>query len=125
MKKLLLGFQFLLVIFLTSCSFERACTTEFRFITLRVEDETGQPVNSVKVTVTLGRTGEILDMGREQSNGTYLIADDSLREKFSSDKDVLAVTGSKDNKGFQAQLELRNNGCHIEKISGPEIVTLK
>ncbi len=124
MRKLLFGFG-LLVLMLSSCTFETACTEEFRFITLRIEDETNQPVSGVTVIVTLQRTGDILDMGREQTDSSYLIADDSLTEAFSSTGDMLTVVGNKNGKSFQTQFEIRNNGCHIEKISGPNVVVLK
>jgi hypothetical protein len=94
-------------------------------VTVRVEDELGQGVSGVKVTVTLERTGEILDTGRELESGSYVIADDSLKEKFSKDGDVLTVVGGKDRKGFQTQFEIRSGVCNIEKISGPELVVLK
>ncbi len=126
MRKMLFGFGLLLVVtFLSSCRFETACTADFRFVTMRVEDEMRQPISGVKVTVTLERTGEILATGREQQSGSYVIVDDSLREKFSRNKDVLAVVGSKDDKGFQIQFEIRDTSCHIEKISGPDMVILK
>jgi hypothetical protein len=94
-------------------------------VTVRVKNELGQSMSGVKVTVTLERTGEILEMGREQQSGSYVIVDDSLREKFSRSGDVLAVVGNKDDKGFQTQFKIRNNSCHIEKISGPEVVVLQ
>jgi hypothetical protein len=125
MRKILFGFGLLLVVMLASCTYATACTANFSFITLRVEDETGQTVSGVAVTVTLQRTGIVLDMGREQPEGSYLIADDLMREKFSRSGDVLTVVGSKAGQGFQTQFEIRNNGCHIEKMSGPEVVVLK
>jgi hypothetical protein len=56
--------------------------------------------------------------------GGYLIADDSLREKFSANTDVLAVVGHKEGKGFQAEFKIRKGVCNI-KSSGPELVVLK
>jgi hypothetical protein len=125
MRKMLFGLGLLLVVSLASCTFATACTEEFRFITLRVEDETSQPVSGVTMSVTFQRTGEVLDMGLEQPDGSYLIADDSLIGKFSSTKDVLTVAGSKADKGFQTQYDIRSDGCHIEKMSGPDVVLLK
>jgi hypothetical protein len=51
--------------------------------------------------------------------GGYLIADDSLREKFSANTDVLAVVGHKEGKGFQAEFKIRQGVSTIEKISVP------
>jgi hypothetical protein len=115
----------MIVILLSSCMFETACTAIFSMVTLRVEDETGQSVSGVKVTVTLGGTGEILDMGRELERGSYVIADDSLRDNFSKNADVLGVVGNKDGEGFQTQFKIRSGVCNIEKISGPEVVILQ
>jgi hypothetical protein len=129
MKKIPVGFSLFLVVLLSSCDLNESpppCPAVFTLITVQVKDELGQGVSGVNVTVTLERTGEILDMGREYiENGSYVIADDSIREKFSVDGDVLAVSGSKDSKTFQAQFEIRQGVCNIEKISGPEVVTLK
>jgi hypothetical protein len=126
MRKIFFSFGLvMIVILLSSCMFETACTAIFSIVTLRVEDEIGQSVNGVKVTVTLERTDEILAMGRELDSGSYVIADDSLKGKFSENGDVLGVVGSKDGKGFQTQFKIRSGICNIEKISGPEVVVLQ
>ncbi len=126
MQKVLLVFTLFVMVLLTSCSdFGRPCTANFVTLSLRVVDETDQPVSGVNITVTLQRTGKVLDAGREQFAGDYVITDDLGRDKFSSSADRLMIVGSKDNKRFQTQFEVRNDGCHIEKISGPEVVVLK
>lgn len=126
MRKILFGFSlFIVVISLSSCMSEVVCSAIFSMVTLRVEDEAGQSVSGVKVTVTLEHTGEILDMGRELESGNYVIADDSLKEKFSKDGNVLTVVGSKDGKEFQTQFKIRSRLCNVEKISGPEVFVLK
>jgi hypothetical protein len=128
MQKIPVGFSLFLVVLLSSCALNESpppCPAVFALITVQVKDELGQGVSGVNVTVTLERTGEILDMGREYiENGSYVIADDSIREKFSENGEVLTVTGNKDGKTFQAQFEIRNGVCNIEKISGPEVVIL-
>jgi hypothetical protein len=51
--------------------------------------------------------------------GSYLIANDSLREKFSANADVPAILGHKEGKGFQAEFKIRQGVSTIEKISVP------
>jgi hypothetical protein len=123
---MLFGFGlFMIILSLSSCRSETACTAIFSMVTLRVEDELGQSVSGVTVAVRLERTGETLAMGRELERGSYVIADDSLNGKFSENRDVLRVVGNKNGKEFQTQFEIRSGSCNLEKISGPDSIVLK
>jgi hypothetical protein len=123
MKKLFLGIALMgILVLLNACV---TCTTGFNSILLSVTDVAGIGINGVEVTVTLLRTGKVLNTGQTFSNGTYIVADDLLKEEFSRGKDVLYVVGEKDTKKFQVQIEVQRTDCGVLKISGPESVILQ
>jgi hypothetical protein len=106
-----------------------ACTLEFRTYTATVVDDTGSLVPDVIVTRTNLRTGATLEptwLGMLQP-GVYLLADDGLRDAFSSNGDTLRVTGAKGNDTFSADFVFAVPDpcrCHVQKLAGPDTVVI-
>jgi hypothetical protein len=105
------------------------CTEEFRTFPVTVVDATGAPVSDVTITRTNMRTGAVFEptwLGMPVP-GTYVVADDGLLDEFSSDGDLVQVTGEKDGATFEAQFEFAVPDpcrCHVDKLAGPDTVTI-
>ncbi|NIM47983.1 MAG: hypothetical protein GTO22_01765 [Gemmatimonadales bacterium] len=107
-----------------------ACTADFRAFPLVVIDEAGLPVAEVTVTRTNLRTGRVLVptwMGLPVP-GRYIVADDGMRDEFSSEGDSLRVTGEKGDAGFVADFVFSVPDpcrCHVVRLDGVDTVTIR
>lgn len=106
------------------------CTQEFRTYSLTIVDSLGAAIPDVEVTVRnlrSGRTLVPLNGGVPGTPGTYVIADDSMRDEFTRGGDDVRVTGEKG--GLQVQVPFRfavdECKCHVIKLSGPDSVVMK
>lgn len=118
--------------FLTSCSTSVqncVCTQEFRAYGLTVVDPAGEPVSDVSLEIVNLRTGRELmpTFLGFPAPGTYWIADDSMREEFTVGGDSVRVTGTKDTGSFETGFRFAADecGCHVEKLAGPDTVTMQ
>jgi len=106
-----------------------ACTEEFRTYLVVVVDDTGTPVADVTLTRTNLRTGQVFEpswLGMP-TVGTYLVADDGILDEFSSEGDIVRVTGEKDGASFEAHFVFAVAGpcrCHVDKLAGPDTVLI-
>jgi hypothetical protein len=116
----------------TSCStgFEDCvCTEEFRVYGLTVVDDDGAPVNDASLEVVNLRTDRQLVstfLGLPTS-GTYWIVDDSMLDEFTVDGDSVEVTGTNDGLSFRTgfRFAVDECGCHVQKLAGPDTVTIR
>jgi hypothetical protein len=106
-----------------------ACTEEFRAYLVTVLDDAMQPANGVTLTRTNLRTGKVLEptwLGMP-APGAYVVADDGLRQEFSSDGDVVRVVfaqgGSSHTEDFAFAVPAPCF-CHVEMLSGPDTVVM-
>lgn len=107
-----------------------ACTMSFAMITVRVVDTTGALVEGATIAVTRARTGEnvqLHDQGLPYA-GTYVVLDDSWREKVDPAGERFDVTASKDGRQGSAQLTIGAPGaghCHVQRLAGPEQIVVR
>lgn len=106
-----------------------ACTEEFRSYTVTVLDDAMQPMNGVALTRTNLRTGRVLEPGwlGLLAPGVYVVTDDGLRDEFSSDGDVVRVTGSQGGASFTADFVFavpEPCRCHVVRLAGPDTVVI-
>jgi hypothetical protein len=89
----------------------------------------GQPEAGVQVRTTVERTGAVLELHQtDHPVGVYTVLDDSHVGQLQFQGDKLQVVGSKNGLGFTVEIVARPDGpcrCHIDKVSGPEVVTLQ
>jgi hypothetical protein len=106
-----------------------ACTEEFRVFTVTVLDDASQPASGVVLTRTNLRTGRVLEPGwlGLLAPGVYEVVDDGLLEEFSSDGDVVRVTGTQGSGSFTADFVFATPDpcrCHVVRITGPDTVVI-
>ncbi|MFA6235068.1 MAG: hypothetical protein WC824_12920 [Bacteroidota bacterium] len=104
------------------------CTEEFISIGVYVVDADRKPVEGVRIVVTVPRTGDTLEFaGYPSHNGYYSIADDRMTESLPVDGEWLQMKGEKDTLRFDQAFFISTGPCrcHVEKLFGPDTVTLK
>jgi hypothetical protein len=106
-----------------------ACTEEFRTFAVTVLDDAMQPAEDVVLTRTNLRTGRVIEPGwlGMLTPGTYLVADDSNLDEFSSRGDIVRVVGGGPAGSFSADFVFRVPEpcrCHVELVAGPDTVVI-
>jgi hypothetical protein len=106
-----------------------ACTEEFRSYAVTVVDDAFQPVNNATLVRTNLRTGRVLEPGwlGLLVPGSYLVADDGLRDEFSGAGDTLRVVCSQGGVSVTADFVFATPApcrCHLELRSGPDTVII-
>jgi len=104
-----------------------ACTEEWRAYSVTVLDGTGNPVPDLTVTRTNLRTGKALQPGwlGLLIPGVYLVADDGMRDAFSSEGDTLRLTGNRFGVSIVADFVFavpQACRCHVEMLAGADTV---
>jgi hypothetical protein len=106
-----------------------ACTDEYRMYIVTLVDDALQPVDGATLTRTDLRTGRVLvpRVLALLARGVYMIADDGLVDEFSSDGDVVRVTGTAGGGSFTADFVFATPEpcrCHVERLGGPDTVVV-
>lgn len=105
-----------------------ACTEVFAMSSVYVRDTTGAPVANATLRTILLRTGEQLvpQTLALLAPGNYVIVDDGARNTIRETGDTLGVTGTSSSGSFSAVYVFDvPQGCHINKVSGPDTVTAR
>jgi len=105
-----------------------ACTEEFRTATVFVMDTSNQPVTDATVQTFHVRTGELVPITSiiDLIAGAYVILDDNATRLIPSGAEQFRVTASRSSgAAVEALYEFSApQGCHIEKVSGPDTLVV-
>src|SRR5699024_4942977 len=89
------------------------------------------PADSVQIQVTNEETGQIYNNCSEEqnvcaggNNGRYTIMHDGFHGKISTEGEDILVSGEKGQLQFQAKYTFRSGECHLQKLAGPDTVSL-
>ena len=133
-KRMAMKFPYLLpffALFVVSCSEQVVeadcpsliCTQEFRTVSLRFEDASGQPITVKDFSAIIRRTGkstQAFEVDTVNFKGNYAVVTDS------DTIDVSAVNPKTNQKKSTSFVVSGGKcACHIEKISGPEKVVFE
>lgn len=116
---------------------EPMCTDEFVTYTVNVQSPNGEPAESVSIEVRDEATGESYDVCEKINNprcpgsidrrysdpGEYLIFHDGIQVSLLGSP--VEVVGTKGNLSFSAEYVFRQGDCHVQKLEGPDQVTLR
>lgn len=108
------------------------CTEQFAMVRVLFKDAQGKPVAVSGLKIINKRTKEELVPGQSDITGQpgyYTIADDGMKDKFSTGGDTVTVTASNPATKKPADAMFVISGgkcaCHINKVSGPEEVVVE
>jgi len=101
------------------------CTALFAMIPLTVQSGSGAPVSGLSLSATIVRTGQSFAVPQPGAGGpgTYVVFDDTFRDRIRWSGDSALVTGSGAGHftaGFRFDVP---GGCHVRKLAGPDTVT--
>ena len=109
----------------------RACTREFRVFQVTVQDAEGRLVEGLDVKVTRAGNGRRINPCKGDDNGTcdyaytdegsYLVMTDANSDDLSPKG--TSVRASADGI-FTADFVFARGECHVEKLAGPDTVTV-
>ncbi|MDB5120406.1 MAG: hypothetical protein JWN56_1624 [Sphingobacteriales bacterium] len=130
MRKYSVIILLLMVMSLAACTDklrDRICTTEFRTITIRFKNVAGDYVTVQNFKAVVERTGvELNNSNNQLAMFYYAVASDSDIQKLSKEGDIINVTATNPSNGnpISATFKIGGGECHIEKVSGPEELTV-
>lgn len=106
-----------------------ACTDEFVMLSVTVLHPDGTPADSVQTEVKKRESGTLYEICvenycRSGDNGNYTIMHDGFWGEISKNREAVLVEGTKDNLQFSKEYAFRSGECHVEKIGGPDTVSL-
>jgi hypothetical protein len=130
------NFFLILVVFLGSCSSSEpavcenmVCTTEFRTITVKFLDDSGNPLLVNNFSAVNKRTGRSMSQNSIiNGQGIYVLASDADLKELSEKGDIVLVSASNPKNNSKVTAEFVISGglciCHVSKISGPETIKI-
>ena len=104
------------------------CTLEYRYITVKVVDGAGAPVNGLAPTLTLVRTGQVFTPKGNNFGNTYVVLTDGDAGLIRPDGDVIHFAASNSAGSVQADFTIGLTtpcDCHVLRMSGPEQIVLQ
>jgi hypothetical protein len=118
----------------SSCSTDPlVCTDELVVLTAAVVNRTGQALPSLNVQDTVIRTGTILDVSAEHPSRdlaiegatTVIIFSDAFKTAIRASGEPVAVALSAGNHSAIARYEFGTDGCHVQKLAGPDTLAVE
>jgi hypothetical protein len=115
----------------------KVCTLEFRYLMVSVVDGDENPVRFDEVSVTNYRTGDAIDLCDSEPSlcideiagnpemGYYTIYHDGLRGDIGFRPISVLFDASNDSVSVQQLYLIGDDGCHVYKMSGPEVIAVE
>jgi len=103
----------------------KACTYEFRSITINFVNRADQPQNVNSFSAINQRTGLEVERPPHLSSSlhTFTIADDSKLSQFSTEGDNILISASANNQTKTAVVKIAGGcNCHVDRKSGPQTI---
>lgn len=134
--KILQNVLLILCLILVSCSSsdptackDKVCTMEFRMVSVRFVDDTGNPQVVKDYSAVNKRTGRSMTPNYDNLvQGFYVVASDSDLKELSEKGDIVLVSATNPKNNTKVTAEFVISGgiciCHISKISGPETIKI-
>jgi len=102
------------------------CAAVFQIYTVSLTDLAGAPVTDATVASILVRTGDTLQNRTLVlfAPGSYFLIDDSYTTQLRSGGDSVALHILRGPAQLEAGYVFRRGGCGVEKLAGPDSVTV-
>lgn len=103
---------------------DHACTDSFNSIQVKVVDATGATVDGLEAVTRFEDNGQELRLVQSFGFGTYTIVDDSQLPRISGDGEAVRFDARGTRGAVAGQFLIGSDGCHVEKIDGPDELVL-
>jgi hypothetical protein len=109
------------------------CTDEFVAVTAAVVNGTGQALTGLRVHDTVVRTGAIVDITAQTPPGdlpaeglpAVPIFTDAFKNAIRPAGDAVSVVVSAGDHSASARYEFGTDGCHVQKLAGPDTLVVE
>lgn len=110
-----------------ACPPNTMCTMMFKSVSVLVTDANGTPVQLDEAYTIQTKTKETIRPEHHGSrDGYYVVLNDSYQKKLENQKASFRFIGKKDGKEVVNQLfVIEADCCHINRLEGPEKISLK
>lgn len=110
-----------------ACPPNTICTMMFKSVSVQVTDANGAPVLLDEAYTVRTKTKEIIRPEHQgKQDGYYVVLSDSYQKKLENQKASFRFVGKKDGKEVVNQVfVIEADCCHINRLEGPENITLK
>jgi hypothetical protein len=104
---------------------DQACTDLFATIGVNVVDATGRPVAGLEAISRFEDNGQELRLQQAGATvGFYVIVDDGQLPRISGDGEALRFDAIGPRGAVAGQFLIGSDGCHVEKLDGPDDLVL-
>jgi len=108
-----------------ACPTNQACTMVFASFNIHFIDKAGNLVSVTNFSAYNQRTKTNLKVNTitQPVTGTYVIADDNMRDQLSNEGDDILITGTYGNQTKTVLVNISGGcNCHVAKKSGPDTI---
>lgn len=112
---------------LAACQEEgTVCAAVFQMYAVSLQDQAGAPVTDATVTSILVRTGDTLQNRTLAllASGSYFLIDDSYNDQLLPTRDSVSASITRGLTELEAGYAFRRGACGVEKVAGPDTVTV-
>ena len=104
---------------------DHPCTDLFATIGVEVVDSRGAPVGGLEAVTRFEDNGQELRLQQTTfSPGFYVIVDDSQLPRVSVQGEAVRFDATGPNGAVAGQFLIGTDGCHVEKLDGPDRLVL-
>ena len=101
-----------------------ACTDSFNTIEVNVVDNAGAPVDGLEAVTRFEDNGQELRLVQTFGSGSYAIVDDNQLPRISGNGEAVRFDARGTRGAVAGQFLIGSDGCHVEKIDGPDELVL-
>jgi len=104
---------------------DQACTDLFATIGVNVVDSAGRPVTGLEAVSRFEDNGQELRLQQASApDGFYIIVDDNQLPRISGEGEALRFDATGPRGAVAGQFLIASDGCHVEKVDGPDDLVL-
>ena len=121
-----IGLIFTLVVLLSACGAQGACTASFETLSVKIIDDSGAPIVDAVVRTVLS-DGNILETDSTFGNpeGDYILADDDALDILKDRETAVSFEVKRGDVERSVPYVIFANRCHVENYEGPKVIMLE
>ena len=107
------------------------CTADAEAIQITIVNQIGQPLDGIQVVDTVRRTGRVLSLpaapaplGVPAEGGPAAVFSDNFLHDVRPGGDEVVVVVTAGGRSTSGTFRFGSNGCHVEKLAGPDSLSI-
>lgn len=108
-----------------TCTPDMMCTSDYRTVVIQVEDNSGNPVELERYSISNLTLGKTIEIESPISETGYTIAEDLMMFEIDQTGHCIELSGWLDGKlVLQYGFLVGHDCCHVKLLAGPENITI-